>query len=214
MPALQFVFLTNELHVIPPATLQTGQPPSTVQITKRFFNSQIDEIKRDFDEAKALGAAPAEEWLKGLENRGKERRTDAARWERYESLGGVATMPSSENSETTYTENSRLPSPAAHATKMEPTVKVEQTTTTDTVPVYNPHVNSAPQTRLFPFPGPAHSQPINTSFRERYIPLPSLRSSTALLTSRISSNKCPSTLRLSVTERIRRLSPSPGTSTT
>ncbi|RDL38233.1 uncharacterized protein BP5553_02573 [Venustampulla echinocandica] len=166
MPALPFVFLTNELHVIPPAVLQNGQQPSTVQITKRFLNSHIDEIKKDFDEAKALGAAPAEEWLKGLENRGRERRTDAARWERYESLGGVATMSNVGNPETPYTENGRLPSPAVHAVKKELAVKAEHVATADTIPMFpSQGVNSGQQTRQYPFQGPPPSQPINTSFQ-------------------------------------------------
>ncbi|TVY75595.1 hypothetical protein LSUE1_G008463 [Lachnellula suecica] len=92
MAALPFVFLTNELHVLPPSTLQSGHHPPTIQITKRFYNSQIEEIKKEFDNVKALGSATAEEWLKGLDERGKEKRNDAARWERWDLVGGVANM--------------------------------------------------------------------------------------------------------------------------
>lgn len=90
--ALPFIFLTNELHIIPSTTLQSGQQPSSIQISKRFPNYQIDEIKREFEDAKFLGSAPAEEWLKGLEGRGRERRADAAKWERWELSGGVTSM--------------------------------------------------------------------------------------------------------------------------
>jgi len=89
--ALPFIFLTNELHVIPLATLQNGQPTG-IQITKRFFNPHIEDIKREFDDVKAMGSATAEEWIKGLEGRGRERRNDAVRWERWEASGGVTRM--------------------------------------------------------------------------------------------------------------------------
>lgn len=92
MTALPFVFLTNELHVLPLSTLQNGQPPPKLQITKNFFQPQIEDIKREFLEVKSMGSATAEEWLKGLDNRGKERRNDSLRWERWEGSGGVARM--------------------------------------------------------------------------------------------------------------------------
>jgi len=89
--ALPFIFLTNELHVIPLATLQNGQPTG-IQIAKHFFNPHIEEIKQEFDDVKAMGSATAEEWIKGLEGRGRERRNYAVRWERWEASGGVARM--------------------------------------------------------------------------------------------------------------------------
>ncbi|EKD16297.1 f-box domain containing protein [Drepanopeziza brunnea f. sp. 'multigermtubi' MB_m1] len=89
MAALPFVFLTNELHLLSAATLQSGQHPPSIQITKFFFKVHVDEIKREFEDVKAMGSATAEEWLKGLDGRGKERRNDAARWERWELGGGM-----------------------------------------------------------------------------------------------------------------------------
>jgi hypothetical protein len=90
MAALPFVFLTNELHVLPLTTLQNGQPPPSIQITKNFFHAQVEDIKREFLEVKAMGSATAEEWFKGLDDRGKGRRNDAIRWERWQASGGVA----------------------------------------------------------------------------------------------------------------------------
>jgi len=92
LAALPFVFFTNELHVISPTTLQSGQHPSGIQITKHFSNAEVEEIKREFEDVKAMGSATAEEWIKGLEGRGKERRNDAARWERWEAGGGSVRM--------------------------------------------------------------------------------------------------------------------------
>jgi hypothetical protein len=91
MAALPCIFLTNELHVIPAATLQNG-PPTGNQIAKYFFGLHVEEIKREFDDVKTMGSATAEEWVKGLEGRGRERRNDALRWERWEVSGGVARM--------------------------------------------------------------------------------------------------------------------------
>lgn len=92
MAALPFVFFTNELHVLPLATIQSGQPPLAISIAKVFFKPQIEDIQSELIEVKKMGSATAEEWLKGLDDRGKERRNDAARWEKWEVAGGVARM--------------------------------------------------------------------------------------------------------------------------
>jgi hypothetical protein len=92
MAALPFVFLTNESHIISPATLQTSHQPQTVQITKHFFTQHVEDIKKEFEGVKALGSATTEEWLKGLDGVGKERRNDSARWERWEISGGLTKM--------------------------------------------------------------------------------------------------------------------------
>ncbi|RFU33371.1 hypothetical protein B7463_g2962, partial [Scytalidium lignicola] len=89
MAALPFVFFTNDLHVIPQTTLETGQPPSAIQITKHFLKQHVEQIKQEFFEVKSIGSAAAEEWLKGLDDRGKERRNDALRWVRWEASGGL-----------------------------------------------------------------------------------------------------------------------------
>ncbi|KAH8820542.1 hypothetical protein F5884DRAFT_719738 [Xylogone sp. PMI_703] len=90
MAALPFVFLTNDLHVIPQTTFETGQPPPSIKITKFFLKQHVEEIKREFFDVKSMGSAAAEEWLKGLEDRGKERRNDAVRWMRWEASGGLS----------------------------------------------------------------------------------------------------------------------------
>ena len=92
MAALPFIFSTNELHVISPATLQGGQHPPTIQITKLYSNEHVEELRQEFERVKALGSATAEEWIKGLDGRGKERRNDAARWDRWETSAGVMLM--------------------------------------------------------------------------------------------------------------------------
>jgi hypothetical protein len=100
MSALPFVFLTNELHVVASTALQQGQQPSHIQISKYFYKPHVDDIKQEFFKVKSLGSGAAEEWVKGLDNRGKERRVDLARWERWEASGGVQRMRSDESVET------------------------------------------------------------------------------------------------------------------
>ena len=119
MAALPFIFLTNELHIIPSATLQTGQQPPTIQIGKHFFKPHVDAIRTEFVQVKAMGSATAEEWLKGLDGRGKQHRNDAARWERYEVTGGTARMCHIEPRET---QVSPLVAKVATATTSDPTL--------------------------------------------------------------------------------------------
>jgi hypothetical protein len=92
MAALPFVFLTNELHILSPATLQSSQHPASIQIIKHFYQTQVGEIQNEFEGVKVMGSATVEEWVKGLDNRGKERKNDAARWERWEASGGLLKM--------------------------------------------------------------------------------------------------------------------------
>lgn len=56
---------------------------------KHYYKSQIELLKQRFEKVKAMGPATAEEWVKGLEQEGKDRMCDAARWEQWESKGGL-----------------------------------------------------------------------------------------------------------------------------
>lgn len=111
MAALPFIFLTNELHVLSSATLQTGQHPTSLQVTKHFYNFHVEEIKKEFEDVKAMGSATAEEWLKGLESRGRERRNDASRWERWEASGGISRMLGPEKQTVNPTNTVSAPAP-------------------------------------------------------------------------------------------------------
>jgi hypothetical protein len=110
MAALPFVFLTNDLHVVSSAILQQTQAPTHVQITKNFLKSHVDDIMSEFFKIKAMGSGTAEEWLKGLDERGKDKRNDAAKWERWEAAGGVQRMRHGDPSEVS--DTIRKPKPA------------------------------------------------------------------------------------------------------
>lgn len=153
MGALPFVFLTNELHVIPPTVLQrAGVPPNTIQINKHFFQTMVEDMKQELLDVNAkMGAATAEEWLKGLENRGKERRNDAARWERWEASGGVSRMRRNEPHEAQKfkVEHKTIP-PATAIPNLPP------------VPLPSTNMPALPPTnQYYPLP-----QPIQTAFRK------------------------------------------------
>lgn len=156
MAALPFVFLTNELHVLPLATLQNGQPPPQIQITKNFFQPHIDDMKREFLDVQTMGSATAEEWLKGLDDRGKERRNDSMRWERWEASGGIARIHIAE------------PQGASRSTTQPGNVTVLVSTPgsaqgpalNGNMPIFAEINLSAPQVSQLPPP------PIHTSLRE------------------------------------------------
>ncbi|KAI0196240.1 hypothetical protein EV127DRAFT_331171, partial [Xylaria flabelliformis] len=91
IPALPFIFISQDMRVIQPAMLQTGHA-AKLPVTKVFLSSHVEAIQEEFTSVRAMGSATAEEWLKGLDGRGKEHRTDALRWEKFEISGGLARM--------------------------------------------------------------------------------------------------------------------------
>ncbi|KAI1744329.1 hypothetical protein F4680DRAFT_290217 [Xylaria scruposa] len=99
IPALPFIFISQDRHIIQPAMLQT-RGVSKLPVTKVFLSSHVEAIQEEFTSVMAMGSATAEEWFKGLEGRGKERRADALRWEKFEISGGLERMQRPLSSET------------------------------------------------------------------------------------------------------------------
>lgn len=89
LPALSFIFLTPSLHVVSSIALRNSAIPSGVEMKKHYYKLQIELLKQQFEDVKAMGPATAEEWVKGLEQDGKERMNEAARWEQWEAKGGL-----------------------------------------------------------------------------------------------------------------------------
>jgi hypothetical protein len=90
IPALPCVFLTGELHVVTPGVMQIEQLPPHLQVSKIFYSTHADRMREEFQTVRDMGSATAEEWLKGLEDRGKELRNDASRWEKWAKSGGLS----------------------------------------------------------------------------------------------------------------------------
>lgn len=89
LPALPFVLITSDLQVFSAGALGKGFALGDVSLTKIFLTKQVEDLKDEFLSVKDLGAGATEEWLKGLEARGKEQRLDTDRWEKWESNGGL-----------------------------------------------------------------------------------------------------------------------------
>lgn len=90
LSALPLILFTNELHVVASTSVHPGQhPPSSMQVTKYYLKSDVEAIKKENVSIKELGHAAAEEWVKGLGDKGKAKRLDIARWERWEASGGL-----------------------------------------------------------------------------------------------------------------------------
>ena len=186
--ALPFVFVTNELHVLPVATLQNGPSPPSIVITKNYFKPHVEEIKREFSEVQTMGAATAEEWVKGLEDRGKERKNDAARWERWDASGGVARMHILEPQEiskatiSSRTSKTSTPNPPGVTNGHPPTSQAQYSTQVPT--------NRLPQLPNLP-------QPIHTTFCKCILILLKI---CLKLISETRSNKPPTTFRFTLSE--------------
>ncbi|KAJ9157869.1 Protein lifeguard 1 [Pleurostoma richardsiae] len=94
IPSLPFVLVTQELQAFSPTLLERGQLPANAQVTKLFWSTDVENMTQEFAEVKSLGVAATEEWLKGLEGRGKSRQVDSAKWENWANTGGVSQMQS------------------------------------------------------------------------------------------------------------------------
>ena len=85
---LPYAFRSQDGHFVPDTVRQTSGIPGHLRIQKTFYKRDVQAITEDWDEVTAFGDGAAEEWRKGLVQRGKEAMADASRWERWE-----ATMP-------------------------------------------------------------------------------------------------------------------------
>lgn len=77
------------MHMISSVALRSNEIPTNLHPTKYYFNSDIEYLMQEFEHVKSLGSAALEEWIKGLESKGKRKMADAARWEQWENSGGL-----------------------------------------------------------------------------------------------------------------------------
>jgi hypothetical protein len=86
------VFLTPDLNVVYPQAIRNSQVPTSVQLTKVYWPTQVEGLQAELEAVKRFGPAATEEWIKGLEARGAEIIHGASRWERWYLSGGVHQM--------------------------------------------------------------------------------------------------------------------------
>lgn len=82
---LPYIFLTPDSHYIP--DIQRHQPggiPSNLRVSKVYYRPDVDNIIAESKDADDLGPGAADEWRKGLADRGAQLMKDAARWENWE----------------------------------------------------------------------------------------------------------------------------------
>ena len=112
LQALPFAFTTEGNHVIGHNDLQNNAP-SSVQLSKRYYETHLADIKKRFEHAQELGTGSAEEWTKGLAQEGQQRIDDMIRWEQWEAKGGLrrvnAPPPLKTNTQGNISMKSKLP---------------------------------------------------------------------------------------------------------
>lgn len=78
--------------MVSPSLMSVESNEEMPQTTKVFWAPHIETAKAELQQVQGLGAAAVEEWLKGLEARGKDARQDASRWEKWALTGGLLHM--------------------------------------------------------------------------------------------------------------------------
>ncbi|EGS17930.1 uncharacterized protein CTHT_0059430 [Thermochaetoides thermophila DSM 1495] len=94
LPALPFVLVTKDQHVFSSTTLKQASLPSDTKLRKLYLSSDYQALIEEFLQVKDMGQGTMGEWLKGLPDRGSDLRQESAKWEKWESSGGVVKMRS------------------------------------------------------------------------------------------------------------------------
>ena len=82
---LPHCFITPELHFVPDSQRQMpASIPASLRALKVYNTKDLETISSEYEYVKSLGIGTAEEWIKGLYDKGKEAMTDSARWEKWE----------------------------------------------------------------------------------------------------------------------------------
>ena len=126
LQGLPFAFISETNHYIGHNVLRSVTTTPMLRMAKHYYKPDVQRIKRQFEAAKDLGAASAEEWTKGLAHRGQQCLEDTIRWEQWESKGGLKGLSSHPDSKAvvpggkggTYSDHS-TPQSMAFSTKSE-----------------------------------------------------------------------------------------------
>jgi hypothetical protein len=122
-PALPYALITGDHNYIPAHLLQSVTLPPNVEIGKYYYKKHVEAITQELSDAQSLGQAAAEEWSKGLDDKGKERMKTADNWEKWEARDlqersrAVSAAPSftgRSRKESSTSPMRQMPSPVIH----------------------------------------------------------------------------------------------------
>ena len=94
LQGLPFAFISEGYHYIGHNVLRSATTTPMLRMAKHYYKPDVERIKRQFETAKDLGVASAEEWTKGLAHQGQQCLEDTIRWEQWESKGGLKSLNS------------------------------------------------------------------------------------------------------------------------
>ena len=94
LQGLPFAFISEASHYIGHNVLRSTTAPPMLHMTKYYYKPDVEGIKRQFESAKELGIASAEEWTKGLAHQGQRCLEEIIRWEQWDSKGGLKSLDS------------------------------------------------------------------------------------------------------------------------
>jgi len=82
---LPYAFRTPDGHFVPDHIRQSPNGvPAQFRLQKTFYRKDVDNITAEVDEVNSFGDGAADEWRKGMTQRGKDAMADSSRWERWE----------------------------------------------------------------------------------------------------------------------------------
>lgn len=91
---LPHAFRTSDGHFVPDHIRHTpGGMPNHLGIQKTFLRTDVDSIAAELEEVNSFGDGAADEWRKGLKQRGKDAMADSSRWERWEGTLPLGKVP-------------------------------------------------------------------------------------------------------------------------
>lgn len=82
---LPHAFRTQDHHFVFDLVKQTQGIPGHLRVMRTYHKKNLAAIEEELEEVKSFGEGTADEWRKGLAQRGKDAMADASRWERWES---------------------------------------------------------------------------------------------------------------------------------
>ena len=83
------IFITQDSHYVPSASIRDETLPADVRITKAFSKSKVTNIIEHSKSLKRDDPTAADKWLAALQNETEALSTAVAAWEKWESRGGL-----------------------------------------------------------------------------------------------------------------------------